>query len=178
MEYSPSADAGRSGSFVRDVRSGKNGVRRTRWVVFRSSPVYLPRSVHLHTVSDSGHHGRVMDGVERDLLFAFVATRATVTMGLLGVCSDLRPERIDQEPDRLGVSVWRNFPLPPDHEEPAAHPEAQAAFEHAGVSGDCGTVARAGGNSQSNPSHERRNGQRLLVVLLRQRAIFAISGEA
>jgi hypothetical protein len=105
-----------------------------------------------------------MAGVERVLFFALTRSGETVTLGLLGLCGDLRVERLDQKPDWLGLPAGIDSSLSGAHAQSAAHTEIAIALEHAGVSCHRCSMAHPCCAAKSEPGR----GQRLPLVLFRQ----------
>src|SRR5262249_23368858 len=76
------------------------------------------------------------------------------------------------------ISLRGNSCLPADHQESAPHSEIEADFEHARVLGDCCALAYPGGTCKSPANGSGRHEIRFSLVLLRQRAVPALSRQA
>src|SRR6185312_1666550 len=178
MEYSLSFNAGCAGSSFGHLLSRLHGLRGAWWSVRSCGFSDIARSLHVHALSNTRRHRRVVDGPERTLLPEITAAGNTVALGVLGICRHLCLERADKEPHRTRLSFRRNSAVPDPYQEPSPHSEIAADFQHYCVSGVRRAMAHPGSGPESHAGHRRRNRERILVVLFCQRTVPALYRKA
>ena len=149
MEYTLATHDQRAGAIAGHVCFGGPRLRREGRILRGSRVRHITGSLYFYALSDPRHCGWLVDGAERAVLFDFHRAGKTVALGLLGICGDLCLECADQEPDRLGVSVWSYLFLSAGHAKLAAYFETEAGFEHDRVSCHCRALACVGGVAES-----------------------------
>ena len=93
---------------------------------------------------------------------------------VLGIGRGMRARGTDQRIDRRGISRGHHLYLSAAHAQSHTPAAPAADIERAGFTGDCGALAHPCRIAQS----ARRAGQRIFLVLFRQRAFQALFGHA
>src|SRR6202030_1615288 len=137
---------------------------------------YLSGILYIHTLPHSGNHGGDLPDPRTVFFSRSVRAARAISLALLGNCHNDCSEYFDKKPDWLDFSSRNYLGVSVSYGRPKENLEAPSSVEHAGIPRRCRPMARARSNPQSGAT--RRAGKRLLVVLLRERTIHALSQQA
>src|SRR5437667_10886452 len=174
MVYAPAADAGHSGTVAGHLCHGQAILWRRRRALLgtRARDSFWP--IYFYQVSHSRCAGRPMAHFGFPLLSAITRRAPAFALDLLGLCGNLCAKRTHERFDRPGISRSCDRVVPDSYRQSTAQSETEAFLQHPAFLFNRGSLAHSGVFAEPYTRHRPW----LLMVLLRQRALSALSEQA